>query len=319
MSDFCSLILAAGEGKRMKLEKPKVLAEILFKPMIKWVIDAVVESGILDICVVTGHQHEVLEKYLSNLDNDFEVVYQKEQKGTAHAVLIAMEFLEKMRRKDILIVSGDSPFIDPFTIKNAYSIHKNSNNAATIISAELKDPFGYGRVKRENGNVSAIVEHKDADEEISKITEVNSGAYWFKVSSLIRILPLITNNNLQSEYYLPDAIGLLLAEGENVGAYKSPEEHVIWGANDQQQLQTLNQFARQRILKKWLEYGVRIPQEKDVRIGPDVVFEKSCTLLPGCVLKGHVIVKEGSILGPDVSVSDCTVFEICDSVRGLRI
>jgi bifunctional UDP-N-acetylglucosamine pyrophosphorylase/glucosamine-1-phosphate N-acetyltransferase len=307
MEEFCSLILAAGKGKRMKSEQPKVLVEVLFKPMIKWVIDSLMASDIFDIGVVTGYKHEILEEYLSALPNNFEVFEQKEQKGTAHAVLVAMEFLEKRRKKDILIMSGDSPFCDSVTIKNAYSIHKKSDNSATIISATLKDPFGYGRILRKNGKIEAIVEQKDADEQTMRLTEVNSGVYWFKVDSLISVLPLIENNNHQNEYYLPDAIGLLLSRGEKIGTYTSPEEYVVLGANDQNQLAELNEIARKKILTKWIKQGTKILNEDNIIIGPDVIIEKDCTILPGTVLKGKTLLKKHSKIGPGVCVSDCSI------------
>ena len=240
----CAIILAGGEGKRMKSDKPKPMSLVLGKPMLRWVISALKQSGIDDICVVKGYHKEYIEEYLDTLDFPVESVYQKERLGTGHAVMIAKDFLKK-HSGNVVILNGDAPFMTSVTIKNSLNQHTSAGFAATVISAKLDDATGYGRIVRdENGNLKAIVEHKDADEETLKINEVNSGGYWFDCQLLLGVLDKIKSDNAAGEYYLPDAIELLLSEGKTVGAYTAECSDAVLGANDPQQLEELNQIAK---------------------------------------------------------------------------
>jgi len=240
----CAIILAGGEGKRMKSDKPKTLSEVLGKPMLLWVMSALKKAGIDDVCVVKGYKKECIDQYLSTLDFVVESVYQAERLGTGHAVMMAKDFLSN-HDGNVVILNGDAPFMSAETIKNSLEQHSNTGCAATVISAKVDDPAGYGRIVRdENGNLKAIVEHKDADEETLKINEVNSGAYWFDCQLLLSVLGRIQNNNKAGEYYLPDTIKLLLSDGKTVGAYTAECSDAVLGANNPAQLEELNQIAR---------------------------------------------------------------------------
>ncbi len=240
----CAIILAGGEGKRMKSDKPKTLSEVLGKPMLLWVMSALKKAGIDDVCVVKGYKKECIDQYLSTLDFVVESVYQAERLGTGHAVMMAKDFLSN-HDGNVVILNGDAPFMSAETIKNSLEQHSNTGCAATVISAKVDDPAGYGRIVRdENGNLKAIVEHKDADEETLKIGEVNSGAYWFDCGLLLSVLGRIQNNNKAGEYYLPDTIKLLLSDGKTVGAYTAECSDAVLGANNPAQLEELNQIAR---------------------------------------------------------------------------
>lgn len=248
MPEVCGIILAAGEGKRMKSNLPKVLSQVLNKPMLKWVIDAARQAGIGDLCVVEGFKREEVEKYLATLPETFETAFQAERKGTAHAVMQAKSFLERRRGGDVLILNGDAPFMDAETIRGAYERHRDGGHAVTLISAYLDDPFGYGRVLRDKdgGGLAAVVEEKDADKTQKGIKEVSSGAYWFRVEKLLSVLSSIENHNAQGEYYLPDAVKLLLEKGEAADAYPAKSPDAVMGANDAGQLRELNEIARQK-------------------------------------------------------------------------
>ena len=245
----CAVILAGGEGKRMKSNKPKTLSPVLGKPMLLWVISAVRNAGIDDLCVVKGFKKEDVEEFLSTLDFNVESVFQAERLGTGHAVMMAKDFL-KSHDGNVVILNGDAPFMTAETIKNSLEQHTKSGCAATVISARVDDPHGYGRIVRDtDGSLKAIVEHKDADEETLKIDEVNSGGYWFDCQKLLSVLDRIKSDNAAGEYYLPDAIELLLKDGQKVGAYTAECSDAVLGANDPAQLEELNQIA----LKKGYE------------------------------------------------------------------
>ncbi|MCQ4021465.1 MULTISPECIES: sugar phosphate nucleotidyltransferase [unclassified Ruminococcus] len=247
MNRLSAIILAGGEGKRMKSDKPKTLSEVLGRPILNWVLTAVKDSGIDNICVVTGYKKEYIEEYLKTLPYPVETTFQSERLGTGHAVMTAKDFLTK-NGGDVIILNGDTPFMDSKTIKNSLEQHKHSKSSATVISAKIDDPTGYGRIVRdENGGLRAIVEHKDADEETLKINEINSGGYWFNSEDLLSVLYKIKSNNKAGEYYLPDAIKLLLEKGKNAGAYTAESSDAVLGANDPQQLLELNQIAKSRL------------------------------------------------------------------------
>ena len=240
----CAVILAGGEGKRMKSQKPKTLSEVLEKPMLLWVMNAVRNAGVDDICVVKGFKKECIDEYLATLDFVVESVYQAERLGTGHAVMMAKDFL-KSHDGNVVILNGDAPFMTAETIQNSLKQHIATNSAATVISAKVDDPTGYGRIVRdENGNLKAIVEQKDADEETLKIDEVNSGGFWFDCQLLLSVLDRIKSDNKAGEYYLPDAIKLLLSDGQTVGAYTAECSDAVLGANDPAQLQELNDIAK---------------------------------------------------------------------------
>ena len=238
-----AVILAGGEGKRMKSNKPKPMSEVLGKPMLQWVIDSVRAAGVENICVVKGFRKECIEEYVATLPYKVETVYQAERLGTGHAVMMAKDFL-KENKGDVVILCGDAPFMDKDTIADAFSQHDKENASATVISAVLTDSTGYGRIVRnDNGSLKAIVEQKEADEETLKIKEVNSGGYWFDSEDLLSVLDSITSDNAAKEYYLPDALKLLLADGKVVGAFTASSPDTVLGANDPQQLEELNQIA----------------------------------------------------------------------------
>lgn len=313
MTNACCIVLAAGEGSRMKTDMPKVLSPVLFKPMLKWVLDAVLQSGIRETCIVTGYKFELVNEFLNSLNERYETVIQSERNGTAHAVIMANNFLQKHIDNDVLILNGDGPFLDSDTIFRAYKLHKESKNQATIISAKISDPTGYGRIIRDkkSGNVISIVEQKDADDSTKRINEVNSGAYWFNVRSLLSVLGKINNDNSQGEFYLTDAISLLINQNQTVGSYTSYSESTVLGANNLAQLNKLNEIARKKILNNLMELGVNIPCIDGILIGADVTIGKATTILPGTVISGATTIGEHCYLGPNSVIKDCIIKNNC--------
>lgn len=246
--DISAVILAGGEGKRMKSDKPKALSLVLGRPMLRWVLDAVTGAGVDDICVLTGYAKEYIDEYLTDYKKETDIsvstAVQTERRGTGHAVMMCRDFLTS-HKGSVLILNGDAPFIDINTIISARELHEKNCASATVISAKLDDPFGYGRIIRsENGSVCGIVEQKDAADEQAAVNEVNSGCYWFDTEALLCTLDKLTDNNAGGEYYLTDTLGILIAEGRTVCAYTADNSNAVLGANDPAQLEMLNEIAK---------------------------------------------------------------------------
>ncbi len=306
-SNLCAVILAAGEGKRMNSSRPKVLLEVLLKPMLGWVVDAAHRAGISDICVVTGHKEDMVKAYLGP---DIMTVTQTERKGTGHAVMMAREFLEAHRGGKVLIACGDAPFLDYKTVKHALEQHKARGDAATVISASLVDPTGYGRIIREDdGSVQRIVEQKEATLEELAVREVNSGTYWFDVDALLTVLDPehLKESGITGEHYLTDTIAALIGIGLGAGAYSASSADVVMGANNPVQLHELNEIARQKYITKQVVLGANIPCYDGVIIGPDVTVGPDTSILPGSVITGVTNIGSGCMIGPNATIHDSNI------------
>lgn len=308
MGRNCALILAAGEGKRMKTSKPKALAEVLFKPMIDWVTDAAIAGGVDDICIVTGHGREALEAHLGG---KFSTVEQKELLGTGHAVMQAKDFIKAHTPGDILILNGDAPLIDAKTISTAYEYHNSHKNAVTIISAKIDNPAGYGRIIRNKDKcLKKIVEENDANNAEKMINEVNSGAYWFNCSVLLESLEGIVemhDKKNQAEYYLTDAIEVILEKNLNAVAYEAGDPDAVLGANDRVQLHKLNEIARRKVMEDLMLDGVSIPCADGVMISPNVKIGAETEILPGTIIKGNTVIGEGCVIGPNSFIENSVI------------
>lgn len=300
MNDKTALILAAGKGTRMKSDNPKVLCEVLFKPMINWVIDACRDAGIESICAVTGYRGELVA---AAVGERVETAVQPQQLGTGHAVRCAEAFLKQNIEGDVIVLNGDAPFIDPDTIQNSYNLHKRQGNAVTVITARLDDPSGYGRVVRSRQGIEKIVEQKDASTAELLINEVNSGAYWFNVRYLLDVLFNLGNDNNQGEYYLPDTIALSLQKGRKVNAYVSQNPDVILGANSRSQLLGLSQIANRRVIDSLMDSGVEFMSLDGILIAPDVKVGKGTIILPGSILRDGSVIGEDCTIGPNSLIS----------------
>lgn len=303
-----AIILAGGKGTRMKADCPKVMCKVIFEPMIKYVVDAVKEAGVEDICVITGYQHKVVEDYLAQLDGNIKTALQQPQLGTGHAVMQAADFISSHLNDDILILNGDGPLMDAETINKAYDYHKENSNAITLISAIVEDTTGIGHIKRdENGTLLRIVEDKDATEEEKKISESNAGCYWFNGERLEYALSNITNNNVQNEYYLTDCLEILISAGENAGAYVVENSEVVLGANDRKQLNDLNTIMRKNINTAQMLNGVDIPCTDGVIIGKDVKIGNSTVILPNTIIIGETEIGDGCIIGPNTYIDNSEI------------
>lgn len=305
----CAVILAAGEGTRMKTSKPKAMCQVLFKPMLDWVISAVEKAGVEDICVVTGFNAEYIENHLNG---KYCTVRQTERKGTGHAVMQAMDFIKEHSDANVFVLNGDAPFIDFETLNQALSYHTERGNDVTVISACVSEPTGYGRIIRNcDGDIDAIVEENDADEKTKLINEVNSGAYCFKAQALAESLLSITPTNAKGEYYITDTISIILSSNGKAGVYNAKNEKTVLGANNRRQLNMLNEYARMEIIENLMDQGVDIPCTDGIMIGPDCFVGRDTQILPNTILCGTVKIGENSVIGPNSYVLDS---EIGDNV-----
>lgn len=299
-----AVILAGGQGKRMKADMPKPLFKVLGEPMLEWVISACEEANVLDICVIKGFMGEMIDNYLGGR---YRTALQAERLGTGHAIMQAIPFLNEDKSGHTLVLCGDAPFIDADTLSNALAAHIEQNNAVTVITAELENPFGYGRIIRTETGISGIVEQKDASEEQKAVREVNSGAYWFRTADLVELLGKLDCNNAQKEYYLTDTISIAIADGKNAGAFKSENPEIIRGANDRKDLLALNNYARQAVIDKHLMGGVGFTCTDGIIIERGVEIGSGTEILPGTIITGKTKIGCGCVIGPNSIVEDSSV------------
>ncbi|MDR1364683.1 MAG: NTP transferase domain-containing protein [Oscillospiraceae bacterium] len=294
------VILAAGKGARMNSDRPKVLSEVLFYPMLGWVFDTVISCNIQNICIVVGHKHEMVLRFLNREGYICNIAMQHALNGTAHAVTSASSFWKNYIDDDILILNGDSPFISPNAIMDAYKAHK-SGNLATVISSNIKNPSGYGRIIRDvNNSVIGIIEEKEATFEQKNITEINSGTYWFKCEILEKFLSQIKKNS--GEFYLTSLIGDLIKNNLKVGIYKTNDSNSVLGANNPEQLEILNQIAKNKIIETFKSKGVYIPDENNVTIGKNVEIGEGTTILSDVTILGKVKIGRDCVIGPGTNI-----------------
>lgn len=298
------IILAGGQGKRMKADMPKPMFKVLGEPMLEWVIKSCEGAGLSNICIVKGYKSEVIDEYLNGR---YTTVLQKERLGTGHAVMQAIPFMEQNVDGNTLVLCGDAPFIDQDTIKKSLELHQAENNSVTVITSMLDNPTGYGRIVREGNCITSIVEEKDATIEQKLIKEVNSGAYWFKTADLIEALGELTQNNSQSEYYLTDTVFIAIGKGRRANAYLSENPDVVLGANDRKGLLNLNTIARMNVIDKHLENGVEFTCIDGVTIGRDVKIGVGTEIKQGSILMGDTTIGSNCVIGPNTVLTDTTI------------
>ncbi len=304
-----AIILAAGDGKRMKSVRPKVMCEVLEKPMIGWVIDSLYEADFSaeNIGVVVGNGAEIVSEYVNSRDIT-RTFMQTERKGTGHAVMQAAEMLDLC--DNVLVLCGDAPFIDSDTIVKSLEAHVSSGSKVTVVTAEIENPTGYGRIIRdEEGNLLRITEQKDCNEQERQIKEINSGVYWFYSEALKSALPRLQPNNAAGEYYLTDVLGITLADGGKVSAFCADNADIVLGANSRRDLLRLNTIARNAVIDKHLDNGVEFVCTDGIIIGKDVEIAQDCKILPNTILRGKTVIGAGSVIGPNSIIGNCTIGE----------
>lgn len=304
----CAIILAAGQGKRIKSDLPKVLHKVCGKEMVNHVIDTLRKANVDDINVIIGKGAELVKKNTKSRDISYSL--QEEQLGTGHAVKCAMDFL-KDKKGTVAVFNGDAPLIKEETIENLFKVHKECGNSATIITSILDDASGYGRIIRDGNEVLKIVEHKDCNEEELKVKEINSGMYCFEIESLVECLGNLSNNNSQGEYYLTDVIGMLKEKKEKVGALAINYEEIL-GVNSRVQLAEVEAVLRKRINNKHLENGITLIDPNTTYIGIDVEIGQDTIIYPGNVIEGNTVIGKECVLYPNSRINNSVIGEGVD-------
>jgi bifunctional UDP-N-acetylglucosamine pyrophosphorylase / glucosamine-1-phosphate N-acetyltransferase len=304
MSNRYAVILAAGQGTRMKSKLYKVLHPVCGKPMVQHVVDQVNQLKIEEIVTVVGHGAEQVQQQLGDI---CKYVLQEQQLGTAHAVRQTADVLDG-KYGTTLVICGDTPLVKAETMDALLQIHEKTNAKATILTAEAENPAGYGRVIRnKDGHVEKIVEHKDADEAEREIKEINTGTYCFDNQALFKTLQQVSNNNVQGEYYLPDVIEILKSQGETVTAYRTVDFDETMGVNDRVALAQAETFMRQRINESHMRNGVTIIDPASTYIEADVVIGQDTVLYPGTMIGGQSEIGSDCVIGPNTEIKNCQI------------
>lgn len=304
MESITTLILAAGEGKRMKSKYSKLTHKACGKAMIEWVCTAAKDAGINENVAIIGHKAEQVRECMGDR---VKYVLQEKQLGTGHAVMQAEEYIRNTSGY-VLVLYGDTPLITSKTISETINFHKESGSKATVITAELDDPSGYGRILRDSaGNVSRIVEHRDASEQERAVREINSGMYLFSANELAEALKELRNDNDQGEYYLTDTLEILIGKGYKVSAYKISDQDEVMGVNDRLQLLQASEVLRKRILKKLMLSGVTIMDAASTFIDDEAIIGIDTVIYPGTIVEGKTIIGEDCVIGPNSRLISSTV------------
>lgn len=308
------VILAAGEGTRMKSATPKVLHAMAGRSLLGHVIEAAATLEPHHLVVVTGHGRDEVQAHIDEVAPWAVTVVQEQQNGTGHAVRVALAGLAErgieVDSGPVVVLTGDTPLLTGGTLVNLMIEHDATAAAATVLTTRLDDPTGYGRIVRSaDGSVAAIVEHRDADEAQLRIDEVNSGMYAFDSAALASGLGRITTDNSQGEEYLTDVIALLRGDGLTVSASVCPDADDILGVNDRVQLAEAAAIMRDRINVEWMRAGVTMADPASTWLDVDVELDRDVLLRPQVTLRGPTSVASGAVIGPGTTLTSCEVGE----------
>lgn len=307
-----TLILAAGEGTRMRSSIPKVLHPIAGRPLVEHAVRAAAGLDPEHLVVVIGHGRDSVGAKLTKvgeaLGREVVTAVQEEQKGTGHAVSCALSALPDGLAGTVVVSYGDVPLLDTETLASLAAEHASTGNAVTVLTAVVANPTGYGRIVRDqNGVVTSIVEQKDATPEQHEITEINSGVYAFDASVLVDGLSKLSTDNAQGELYLTDVLGIARSDGKGVGALVIDDPWVTEGVNDRVQLSVLGAELNRRIVRGWQRAGVTVVDPGSTWIDAGVTLSRDVVIEPGVQLKGSTSIGEGTQIGPDSTLENVSV------------
>ena len=305
------VVLAAGSGTRMKSKLMKVLHPVCGRSMIGHVLTAALHVEPAHLVAVVGNSREQVGPHILEQVPSALLAVQETQDGTGHAVRIAMDALRDAAGTTdgvVVVMAGDTPLMQGETLTGLVEAHAAAGRAVTVLSAEVPDPFGYGRILRDDaGAVTAIVEEKEATPEQAAVREINSGIFAFDGAFLADALGRITNDNAKGEYYLTDVVHIARQDGRAVGAHRIVDVMQTEGANDRAQLAGLAAELNRRVLDRWMRDGVTVVDPSSTWIDADVVLERDVTILPGVQLLGATVVAEDAVVGPDCTLKDVEV------------
>ena len=296
-----AIILAAGKGTRMKSlrsDVSKVSFPILGRPMVRYVLEALKPLGMDKIVTVVGFGGETTK---SVVEDSSEVVWQNEQKGTGHAVMMASEILEDKEGMTV-ICCGDTPLLTDKTLSALLSSHETNHNDLTILTSIVDHPQGYGRIVKKHGRVERIVEQKDCTPKEAEIKEVNAGVYVFDNAELFKDLKRLTPNNAAGEYYLTDVIAMFVKDGKKVSTFSVADVNETMGVNDRYQLSKAEKIIRHRINKALMLSGVSIEDPDTVYVSPNSVIGQDTVIRPNTHILDHSKVGSGNVIGPNAYI-----------------
>ncbi|MFI8425669.1 bifunctional UDP-N-acetylglucosamine diphosphorylase/glucosamine-1-phosphate N-acetyltransferase GlmU [Streptomyces sp. NPDC085479] len=303
------VVLAAGEGTRMKSKTPKVLHEIAGRSLVGHVVSAARELEPEHLVVVVGHARERVRGHLEEAYPGTRTAVQEEQNGTGHAVRMALEELGAAPEGTVVVVCGDTPLLSGATLRALAETHAGDGNAVTVLTAEVPDSTGYGRIVRDlaTGAVTAIVEHKDAAPGQLDIKEINSGVFAFDGALLAEAIKQLRTDNSQGEEYLTDVLSILREAGHRVGASVAADHREILGINNRVQLAEARTLLNQRLLHAAMTAGVTVVDPSSVLVDVTVTFEPDAVIHPGTQLLGATHIGEDAEVGPNTRLTDTTV------------
>jgi len=298
-----AIILAAGEGKRMKSRLPKVLHRVNGQPMLEHVIEAAEGSNVSECIVVVGHGADTVRE---SIPPHIKTVLQQEQLGTGHAVMMAYDHIDEEGL--VLVLYGDGPLITEATLNDLMNYHIEGKYGATVLTTELENPHGYGRILRnEDNELDRIVEEKDTSSEEKLIKEVNSGIYCFAAKALKEALPKLQNNNAQKEYYLTDVLSIIKELGQRSGIFKISDYEEIMAVNSREQLAEVEEIMRRRINKRHMIKGVTLINPDHTYIGKGVIIGQDTIIYPGTIITGKTTIGNDCIIGQNCKIEDSTL------------
>lgn len=301
MQDVIAVVLAGGKGTRMKSNKSKLVHKIYGKEIVLRSVENAKKAGIEEIIAVVGHQREQVQEVLGD---SVKYAYQEEMLGTGHAVMQARKYLEGKKGK-VVVLNGDVPILRPETISTLIEKSTSNKEYATLLTAIYDNPFGYGRIIRdEGGNVEGIVEEKDATELQREIKEINAGIYCFDIEELLKALDLIDNKNASGEYYITDVIQIMNDRGLKTGAVIVEDNTEILGVNDRVQLEIVTKILRMRINAEHMKNGVTIEDSSNTYIYDDVEIGRDTVIHPNTTIKSGVTIGEECEIGPNAYIRE---------------
>jgi bifunctional UDP-N-acetylglucosamine pyrophosphorylase / glucosamine-1-phosphate N-acetyltransferase len=301
-----AIVLAAGEGTRMKSITPKVLHSVAGRTLLGHVLSAVEELSPKNIRVVVGSGRESVEAHIAQISPKSQPIFQERRGGTGHATQLALEGVSATGT--VLILAGDTPLLSADSLRQLVQAHVDGGHSATVLTAEHPDPTGYGRIIRDDrGDLIAIIEERDASEVEREIEEINSGVYVFDLKKLLSVIGELQNKNSQGELYLTDVIALLRKRGDRVVPILTPDFIEILGVNDRVQLAECAALMRDQINDHWMREGVTFIDPTTTWIDSSVELSPDVLIHPGSAIAGNTKVATGAVIGPRTTLIDCTI------------